>query len=500
MRRTAAAWLIAVAVLAPGREARGAEYWAYAYNDFEVVAEGSQADAAAVARRLGALDGGLRKLLRLQGSAAEPPTRVYVLPGAALAALDPVWSAQGGAFFRAGPFDDFTVLASDREVPAATQEIYATRSLALLASWGLARLPDWYRTGVAQLAAGAAFDAEQLTIGLDFADHADRIARGWISMEKILRLPASDPEFHKNPETQALYQAQCWWLVHLMLLDGALDPSMSRYVERLLAGEKQQLAFVNSFTVSYELLDDYFRKLRRSVKPRLYTTGFSAASGSTPPRPLDANTFKASMAQLALVHDPKSAPGLQLANDVLAVEPDNERALLALARYDLGARRFTEVAAIVPRLLALENLSAAGHREVAELLVTLAKLTEDGLPGTQDMDVRADRAAARANFRRALDMDPADLQSAYQLGWLLATQGDVVGVRGLLPAVEAAFYRRPDSAELAALLVRMHSIAGNTAEVFKYSVAEQRLATTEAERAHAAARVERLRPLFKLPQ
>jgi len=46
----------------------------------------------------------------------------------------------------------------------------------------------------------------------------------------------------------------------------------------------------------------------------------------------------------------------------------------------------------------------------------------------------------------------------------------------------------------------MNSIAGNMADVFKYSVAEQHLAATEAERARAAARVERLRPLYRSSQ
>jgi hypothetical protein len=92
-----------------------------------------------------------------------------------------------------------------------------------------------------------------------------------------------------------------------------------------------------------------------------------------------------------------------------------------------------------------------------------------------------------------LEADPADLRALYQLSWLQANIGDVAGVRELLPAAEAAYFHRPDSPELAALLVRMHSIAGTPADVFKYSVAEQRLALTENERASAAARVARLR-------
>jgi Tfp pilus assembly protein PilF len=132
--------------------------------------------------------------------------------------------------------------------------------------------------------------------------------------------------------------------------------------------------------------------------------------------------------------------------------------------------------------------------------VALAGQKDDALPGTEGLDARKIRSAARADLRRALQLDPADVRTLHALGWLLAGQGDVAGVRELLPAVEAAYYQRPDSVELAALLVRMNSIAGNMADVFKYSVAEQHLAATETERARAAARVERLRPLYRSSQ
>ncbi len=122
------------------------------------------------------------------------------------------------------------------------------------------------------------------------------------------------------------------------------------------------------------------------------------------------------------------------------------------------------------------------------------------MPGTGGVDSKATRSAARAHLQRAIALAPNDPRALYQLGWLVCGQGDVAGIRDLLAPVEAAFYRRPESSEFAELLVRMHSIAGNTAEVFKYAVAEQRLAPTEAERARAAARVERLRAQLKSTQ
>ncbi len=61
------------------------------------------------------------------------------------------------------------------------------------------------------------------------------------------KAPASDPILHRSPETEALYDAQCWWLVHLSLLDRVLDRAMPHYLQRLLMGESQQAAYAATF-------------------------------------------------------------------------------------------------------------------------------------------------------------------------------------------------------------------------------------------------------------
>jgi hypothetical protein len=491
MMRAAVALMVACVALAAEPPARAAEYWAYSYKDFVVTAEGTQADAQEVGRRLGAFDESLRALLRLPAAAAEPPTKVYALPQSALAGLDAVWSSQGGAFFRAGPFEDYLVLRSDAS--AGDQEIYAERTRALVASWGLGRLPDWYQHGIAQLMSTASFDHDLLTIGQDLPEQSARLAHGWIPMEEFLRLPASDPLLRKTPETEALYEAQCWWLVHLTVLDGVIDRAMPRYLQRLLMGESQEAAYAAAIGIQYEALDQYFKKLKRNIKLKQYTMALADAGTVGPPQQLSEAQAKARLAELLLVHDPHSAPGTQLANDALGADANDEQALVALTRRDLAARRFPQAQASVQQLAALQSLSATGHLELGMSMSTLAKSRDEGIPGTSGVDSKAMRAGARTHYRRAMELLPKDPQAPYQLGWLLCDQGDVAGVRELLPAVEAGFYRRPESVEFAQLLVRMNTITGNAADVFKYSVVEQRLATTDTERTRATDRVERLR-------
>ena len=498
MMRAGGALIVAVVVLAATPPARAADYWAYSYKDFVVTAEGTPADAQAVGRRLGAFDESLRTLLRLPPAAAEPPTKVYALPQAELAGLDPVWSSQGGAFFRTGPFEDYLVQHND--AGAGDQEVYAERTRALVASWGMARLPDWYLHGIAQLMSTASFDQDQLTVGQDLAEQSARLAHGWIPMAQFLRLPASDPQLHKTPETEALYEAQCWWLAHLTLLDGVLERAMPQYLQRLTMGESQESAYAAAFGIPYEELDQYFKRVRRNIKLKQYTVALPDPGTVGPPVQLSGAQAKARLAEVLLVHDPQSATGTQLANDALSADANDEQALVALTRRDLTARRYPQAQGSIQQLAALQSLSASGHLELGTSMSNLAKSRDEGMPGTNGVDTKAMRVGARAHFRRALELLPKDPRAPYRLGWLLCDQGDVAGVRELLPAVEAAFYRRPESVEFAQLLVRMNTLAGNSADVFKYSVVEQRLATTDTERTRATDRIERLRAQLKSPQ
>jgi hypothetical protein len=497
VNRVGLALCIGVLAAAGAPRALAADYWGYTYKDFEVIAEGSAADAQRVGRQLGAVDETMRKLLRLPPGASEPPTRVYLLPQSELGGLDAVWSSQGGAFFRAGPFEDYMVLHS--EAAGSDPEVSAERARALLASWGLARLPEWFRHGVAQLASSASFDEDHMTLGQDAAERSARLAHGWIPMAEFLRLPASDPLLHRSPDTEALYETQCWWMVHLTLLDGVLDKVMPVYLQRFLMGESQEAAYAATFGMPYEQLDDYFKKLRRNINLKPYTTTLPDLTAPAPQH-LSEPEAKARLAELLLAHEPRSEAGRQMAADALSAEPKNERALLATASYDLGAGRYGPLQESVQQLGGLEELSATSHRDLGVLLATLARLKDENMPGTGAVDSKAARATARAQLQLAIASAPNDPRAPYELGWLLSGQGDVAGVRDLLPKVEAAFYRRPESAEFAELLVRMNSITGNTADVFKYSVAEQRLAATEVERARATARVERLRAQLKTPQ
>jgi thioredoxin-like negative regulator of GroEL len=216
------------------------------------------------------------------------------------------------------------------------------------------------------------------------------------------------------------------------------------------------------------------------------------------PTSLSAAQVKAHMARLKAISEPNSPLIEQWCSETLAVAPGDERAMLTLTDYYLHNRNFEKLRPLLQRLASDESLSAVGHREIAAAMTMLAKLRTDGVPGLESDAATALRADARRQLHLAIAKNATDPIAAYQLGWLLVSQGDVAAVRETLPTIETIFYTYPKSAALATLLVRMHAIGGSPEDEFKFAVVQSRLVDNEVERQAALRRIEKLRGQLKV--
>jgi hypothetical protein len=496
MNRLASRSVVLTMALAIAASGAAADYWSYQHQEFDVVAQGSAAYAQSIARQLDALNHTLQKLLSRDANAAAPPTRIYALRPEDYAPIKADWAEAGGAFFRSGPFDHVLVVPSENEGPNAKRGAYAAQARAWLDDQGLARLPDWFKHGFGLMVGAANFDNDQLTLGQEIPAYVARLKQtGWISVEYLLFLPSDDMRFHKSPEMSELYDAECWWLTHIALLDGTLEKMMSGYLALLIQGQDPATAFATGFNTDFESLDKFLKKLRRTVTLRRHQSAIApAGAAAIEPSPVDATELKARMAQLAVLYESQSTPGQQWATEALQQAPDNESALLALMEQRLVARQFQPLLAGMSRLQQLASLSARGHASVAVVQITLARLRDNGVQGIGDISANELRAAARVHLRRARELDESHPLPVYALGWLLASQGDVLAIKQLLPGVEQVYYQRPYSVELAQLLLRLHTLTGDTEAQFKFAVAMRRLAETPLDRNAAQKRIDRLRP------
>jgi hypothetical protein len=491
-------WLSAALLTGGAASAVAADYWAYRYHDFDVLAEGSSAYSRSIVVQLNALDQALQTLLGRDAGAAQPPTRIYALHDSDYTPIDASWGEAGGAFFRAGPFDNVLVVPSENEGQNSRREMYAARARAWLDDQGLIRLPEWFKHGFGLLVGTASFDNDQLTLGQEIPTYMARMKESaWISVGQLFFLPPEDERFHKSRSTEELYDAECWWLTHLALLDGVLDKSMGNYLSRLQQGQDAPSAFTAAFNADIDTLDTYFRKLRRSAKLRTLQRPITANGSDIDAVAVDALELKARLSQLAVLHDAQSVIGKQWATEVISAVPDNERALLALVDNYGATREYKLLLNAMERLGQRVTLSAAAHTSLAAAQISMAHLRDMGTQGLGGLDANTLRGQARSHLNSAMQMDATDPLAPYTLGWLLASQGDVSAVQQLLPHVEQVFYQRPYTANLADLLVRLHTLAGNTDAEFKFAVVARRLAPTAQQQYAAQRRIERLRPAVK---
>ena len=165
--------------------------------------------------------------------------------------------------------------------------------------------------------------------------------------------------------------------------------------------------------------------------------------------------------------------------------------------------QYAQVQQSVQQLGGLEDLSAGkSSRTGRRCFRAWCEVKDEGMPGIQAPWTPRPRARPRARTSEARHR-ACSQRSARALPTGVAdvrTGGRGRHARAACPRSRPRSIDGPESAEFAELLVRMNSIVGNTADVFKYAVAEQRLAATEAERARATARVERLRAQLKSAQ
>ena len=91
------------------------------------------------------------------------------------------------------------------------------------------------------------------------------VNRKLIPIRELLAVQNSDPQM-KSAEYLALYSAESWLLVHLIVLEGKYHSNFFKYFQLRDQGEGDAKAFAESFDVTYEDLDNLLNDVVRSGK------------------------------------------------------------------------------------------------------------------------------------------------------------------------------------------------------------------------------------------
>jgi len=483
----------ALLLLCLAGSAHAEDYWTYRHGDLEVLASGSRAYALSIAQRLGALDEALMSIFGQEHSKPHIPTHIYALPAAELSALNPLWADHSGAYFAAGPLEAVLVMQSENEGPARLYDVYKDRALAWLDEHGLARLPDWFVNGYLQIVAGATVDNDQLLLGQALPDKMAELSKvRWYSMEALLRRRSNDPMFNGSPADRAFYDAECWWIVHLVMFDGSLGEEMVTFLKQLRQGVPDDVAYATSFRISYDALDERLRRLRRTLKLETASMSLEPLPDTVQPLQLDDAAVRARLAELVILSGDYSERAGQRVAAALSGAATDQRAQLANVRYSLSAKQYEKLGGALTPLLERDDLDDYISRALAVQLVNLATQRDNGMPGLETFEAGDLHARARRLLKRAMELNDADPVARFELGRLYANEGDVKAIRELLPAVEQACTDRPYNLALSSLLMRLYTLGGTKEQQLKFALRTYELSGSALQRKAVLTRARRL--------
>ena len=326
------------------------QYWGYTYNGIEVTAAGSAEHAATLAHKLAQLDAALVKTVAISIGPWRAPLRLYALPRDV---FKKVWGSNQASVVLGGGSEDFILINNDNsdDPEHPYRSAYFSYTGALLSTQGLLRYPYWYRIGIFAVFAASASSDDRITIGGFIPWQVQNLlSHQLIPMRTLLKLHGDDPQL-RNAGYAQLYEDQCWFFMHQILIEGKYHESANKYLDLMSAGQSEEEAFTASFNVAYEELDTFMRDALKhgTIKEMalMLPTGRAVA-----PQLLSPAEVNARLADFGVRSGYDVEGAMQRARDAISVEPNNERAWRALARGQVLEKKYAEALQSVERLSA----------------------------------------------------------------------------------------------------------------------------------------------------
>jgi tetratricopeptide (TPR) repeat protein len=468
-------------------QAAGAEdYWAYSYQNVDVMTAGASSHAVSLAHSVARFDSALSRILQL--SDARVPTRIYELP------REQVKQLLGAEDVTSFTFSGYEVTVitnpgSDRAEPYWGALFGYTGGL--LISDRASRYPYWFLNGAPQLFAHAEFGSDRIKTGGLVPGFVYTLQKGpAVPMRTLLRLRGDDPQL-KNAKYLEMFEAESWYLAREIFVEGKFRPEFVHYFGMMRNGESEDAAFAASFKISYEELDKFLVSAMRDPAHIFVVPVPPEPAAHDEPRQLSAAETMARLAALSLQRQHR-ADALKLSSEALQLEPTNETALRVLARSSGQDGNFSGALAAVDRLGALSSPSAAGLTDSGEVLSQLAHVVSQ-----KQASIGADAPAlvqrAKEAYERAMSLDGEYLRSWAGLAYLYASQRDVEGAKGLLPRAQPVMEKHIYSGALARALATMCAQTGQSDGAFLFGEYWRDDAITLADRDLAVAFISRLK-------
>jgi hypothetical protein len=462
-------WLAFAALLLSFSTAGAAEYWHYRYHGIDVTAAGNEQYVINLAHNMRRLDKAIVSVLPLELGDWRPRTLIYAVPPAELnRLLGSNWN--GGASYDSNGFLNVVVMDNTTNNQVHYWQAYFGYAGSLLYSEGALRYPEWFRLGVAKVFAATVIAGDRVIIGgHDPGTVHELDSQPLMPMRTFLHLRFGDPQL-KVKGAGPRYDAQCWFLAHLIMIDKLFGNEFSKYLQLVSGGQSEDAAFAASFTISYEDLDRVIAKALESGSVGAIEMKIPDEPVTTLPVLLSAAAANGRLAVYATAHDNSRDYGLKLVSEALAADPNDEYALRALAVAQTRRGQYGDALATLDKLAANASLSAAGLGDSGNLLISIAwAIRNKKATLTADPTVLAHRAYD--DYRRATALEAESLDYWAGLADAYGEERDVTGAKEFLPKIAQVFYLHPRNSALASHIAQMCGEVGDLDDAIKFAVA-----------------------------
>jgi hypothetical protein len=469
--------------------AQADQYWSYSDRNIEVTAEGNAKYAATLAHNLAQLDAALVRMFIVPAGSWRMPLHVYALPGSV---YKKVWGAGSTSVFTTSGFESAILLDNSDTNDHRYWPAYFGYTAAILTTQGTLRYPYWYTSGISSVFGASSIAGDRITIGEFMKGQAQTLLlRPLLPMRTLLRLHADDPQL-KAPDYAQSYSAQCWFFVHLILIEGEFHDSAAKYLDLMSQGQNEEAAFTASFNVPYEELDKAVHAALANGKIKELILTLAPIESAATPQLVSAAEVNARLAEFGVLHRHDLQGAMQRAQDAINAEPNNERAWRVLALGQVQQGQYAEALRSVERLSTQTSLSAAGYADSAHALTAIGEAVQQH-QAVAGPDAPALLQRARDDYERAIALNGDDSFSYYYLARLILWQKDEAAARALKPRMEQEVYRHPRDANLAHGLAQLCAATSDFDDAFKFTVAWQKYAMSEPDRASATAYLSHLK-------
>jgi hypothetical protein len=489
MLRSSRVALALTALLMFGSAARAEEYWSYTYQGIEVTASGGQDRAIRLAHKLRRLDTAVVKILGRNFGDWRPPTHIYVVSTPQMQQITGSKRA-GSSSFTTDSFQSNIIMDRSRDGDEDAQffGVYYGYTGALLTSEADLRYPDWFVNGIAEVFAVTSMRFNRLEVGhvepgYNYILHRTPL----IPLRTLLGLHRNDPQVQSDDRRQ-LYDAECWLLVHSILVEGKNRLEFGQYLSLINAGQTEAEAFAASFKITYEELDRSLTLLITNGPLLHFVVDVPDVTDSNQPKQITAAEMNARVANYAIRRGEALDFATTLAEESLKAEPGNEYALRAMLNARLRQHDYPQALKIAAALGSTGTLSAPAYADRAAALASIA-----GRGGTAEADAPSLYQRARADYQHAIDLDKDN--PAYWAGMAdtIGSQRDAAAANQLKPQLMQLYYLHPRLGRLAHAIAFMCSETDDFDNGFKFAVAWQNNSMGDSEHDVAAAYVSHLK-------